>query len=146
MAVRPQQAEKPAQQQEKPPRETRRLDAGPGSLAGNLTRDPELRYTPSGKAVCSLRVAVQERVYSERKKAWEDKDPEFFDVTCWAPLAEHVAESLQRGQRIVAEGRWEAQSWEDTEGTVQERTVLVAADLGPSCKWTAVNIPPRRKS
>ena len=146
MAVRPQQAEKPAQQQEKPARETRRLDAGPGSLAGNLTRDPELRYTPSGKAVCSLRVAVQERVFSERKKEWEDKDPEFFDVTCWAPLAEHVAESLSKGQRIVAEGRWEAQSWEDSEGTVQERTVLVAADLGPSLKWVDVTVKPKRRS
>lgn len=146
MAVRPQQSEKAGTRQATSRNETRRLDAGPGSLAGNLTRDPELRYTPSGKAVCALRVAVQERVYSERKKAWEDKDPEFFDVTCWAPLAEHVAESLSKGQRVVAEGRWEAQSWEDNEGTIQERTVFVAADLGPSLKWVDVTVRPKRKS
>lgn len=140
MATRAQQQHRAVPDQEDAKPDTGRKDMGAGSLAGNLTRDPELRYTPSGKAVASLRVAVQERFYNERKEQWEDKNPEFFDVTCWPPLAEHVAESLEKGQRIVAEGRWESQSWEDKEGTVQERTVFVAADLGPSLKWADARV------
>lgn len=146
MAVRPQQAEKPARTREPDKPDTGRKDMGPGSLAGNLTRDVELRYTPSGKAVASMRVAVQERYFNERKQAWEDREAEFFDVTCWPPLAENVAECLERGQRIVAEGRWESQSWEDKEGTIQERVVFVATDLGLSLKWVTARADKRRRS
>lgn len=135
MAVRPQQQPAATEQPAPAKRETTRTDAGPGSLAGNLTRDPELRYTPSGQAVVSLRVAVQERVFNERTDKWEDKPPEYFDVTAWRQLAEHIAEYLAKGQRIVAEGRWESQSWTDTEGVTQERIVMIASDLGPSMKF-----------
>lgn len=135
----PQQAAPP--KADTPPKAgTGRKDMGAGSLAGNLTEDPELRYTPSGKAVASCRVAVQDRVYNEHTKAWEDSPAQFFTVTCWPPLAERVAEYLQRGQRIVAEGRWESQSWEDKEGNVQERVAFVAADLGPSLKWAGARV------
>lgn len=135
----PQQAEAPKAEPAKAPL-TGRNDMGPGSLAGNLTEDPELRYTPTGRAVASCRVAVQDRVYNEHTKAWEDSPAKFFTVTCWPPLAERVAEFLQRGQRIVAEGRWESQSWEDKEGNVQERVAFVAADLGPSLKWAGARV------
>lgn len=123
-----------------PKADTGRKDMGPGSLAGNLTEDPSLRYTPTGRAVVSCRVAVQERVYNEHTKAWDDKPAEFFTVTCWPPLAERVAEHLQRGDRIVAEGRWESRSWEDKEGNVQERVEFVATDLGPSLKWLGARV------
>lgn len=131
-----------------PKADTGRKDLGPGSLAGNLTEDPELRYTPMGKAVASLRVAVSERVYNEHTSAWEDAPAKFFTVTCWPPMAERVAEYLQRGQRIVAEGRWESQSWEDKDGVVQERVAFVATDLGPSLKWDGARVikTQRRKS
>lgn len=135
----PQQAAKEQAPQEKAPL-TGRKDWGPGSLAGNLTEDPELRYTPSGKAVASCRVAVSERKLNEHTQAWEDTPAEFYTVTCWPPLAERVAEYLQRGQRIVAEGRWESNSWEDKEGNVQERVTFVAADLGPSLKWAGARV------
>lgn len=128
------------QQAEKPKPLTGRKDIGPGSLAGNLTDDPELRYTPTGKAVASCRVAVQDRKYNEHTKAWEDTPAQFFTVTCWPPLAERVAEHLQRGQRIVAEGRWQSESWEDKEGVIQERMTFVASDLGPSLKWAGARV------
>lgn len=124
--------------------ETGRRDAGPGSLAGNLTRDPELRYTPQGTAVASLRVAVTPRVYNERKQQWEDGETTFHDVAAWGRLAENVAEHLGQGNRIVCEGRWEEQSWEDPEGNVQQRAVLVATDLGPSLKWQGARIMPKK--
>lgn len=120
--------------------DTGRKDLGAGSLAGNLTQDPELRYTPTGKAVASLRVAVQGRRFNEHAKAWEDTPAEFFTITCWPPLAERAAEYLQRGHRIVAEGRWESRSWEDREGNVQERVEFVATDLGPSLKWVGIQV------
>lgn len=125
---------------EKQAPDTSRKDMGPGSLAGNLTDDPELRYTPSGRAVVSCRVAVSERKQNPATKVWEDTPAQFFTVTCWPPLAERVAEYLQRGQRIVAEGRWESQSWEDREGNVQERIAFVANDLGPSLKWAGARV------
>ena len=138
-------ATKQGQAPEKPKPDTSRKDLGPGSLDGNLTEDPVLRYTPSGKAVCSLRIAVSERKFNEHTKAWEDTPAEFFTVTCWPPLAERCAEYLARGQRVVAEGRWESQSWEDKEGTIQERVTFVASDLGPSMKWAGARIVDDRK-
>lgn len=128
------------QEREKPKPDTGRKDLGPGSLAGNLTEDPTLRYTPSGKAVASIRVAVQERKLNPATQVWEDTPAQFFTVTCWPPLAERVAEFLQRGQRIVAEGRWESRSWEDKDGNVQESVEFVAADLGPSLKWAGARV------
>lgn len=129
-----------AQPEAAPKPDTGRVDKGPGSLAGNLTRDPELRYTPSGKAVVSMRVAVSERKFNERSQKWEDTPADYFDVTVWEPMAEHVAESLSKGQRIVAEGRWESQTWTDKESTIQERIVFVATDLGPSLKFADARV------
>ena len=135
----PEAAKQQAQPEKKAP-DTSRKDMGPGSLAGNLTEDPQLRYTPSGRAVASCRVAVSDRVKNEHTGTWEDTAAKFFTVTCWGALAENVAEYLAKGQRIVTEGRWESQSWEDKEGTVQERIAFTAADLGPSLKWAGVRV------
>lgn len=140
MAIRPPQAEAPQQQDPAPKRETSRQDAGPGSLAGNLTRDPELRYTPTGQAVVSMRVAVQDREQDPATGEWRDKPAEYFDVTAWRQLAENCAEHLAKGNRIVAEGRWEVQSWEDKEQVIQTRTVFIATDLGPSIKFIGAKV------
>ena len=117
-----------------------RTDEGPGSLAGNLTRDPELRYTPQGKPVVSLRVAVSDRVKDPDTGKWSDAPAEFFDVAAWGDFAERIAEHLSKGQRIVCEGRWESQEWEDPEGKVQTRVVLVARDLGPSLVFRGARV------
>lgn len=105
---------------------------GPGALAGNLTADPELRYTPSGRPVCSLRVAVSDRRQDPDTGQWVDGPTEFFGITAWGQLAENCAEHLARGHRVVAEGTWEEQKWTDKNGEIRTTMVLTARDLGPS--------------
>lgn len=107
-------------------------DKGPGSVAGNLCKDPELRFTPSGRAVASLRIAVSERVRDDRTGNWTDGPTTYYDVTCWGNLAENVCDALEKGDRIVAEGRWAETSWTDDQGEVKTRVYLNARDLGPS--------------
>lgn len=107
-------------------------DRGPGSLAGNLTKDPDLRFTPAGRAVTNLRVAVSSRVRDDITGEWKDGETAYYDIVAWGQLAENVCESLEKGDRIVAEGRWTSNTWTDKEGTVQERIILNARDLGPS--------------
>lgn len=120
-------------------------DRGPGSVAGNLTKDPDLRYTNSGVAVTNLRVAVSERVRNERTGQWEDAPTVFYDVQCWGQLAENVCEYLAKGYRIVAEGRWSSNTWEDKEGNIQERVYLRARDLGPSMIFQGATVHPRER-
>lgn len=110
-------------------------DRGPGSVAGNLTKDADLRYTPNGKAVASLRIAQADRVRDDRTGNWADGPTTYYDITVWGTLAENVCEVLQKGDRIVAEGRWTANRWTDNDGVLQERIVLTASDLGPSMKY-----------
>ena len=110
-------------------------DRGPGSVSGNLTKDPDLRYTPNGRAVASLRIAHNARVQDHRTGNWADGPTVYFDITVWGTLAENVCEVLQGGDRIVAEGTWTANRWRDQAGEIQERIVLTAHDLGPSMKF-----------
>jgi single-strand DNA-binding protein len=144
MAVIPNQA----QQQQATPEPERpkpeRKHLGPGSLAGNITRDPELRYTPNGTAVSTLRIAVSERIKDPTSGEWKDAPAKFFDVICWAQLAEHCAEHLAKGQRIVAEGQWESRSWAGEDGQVHEQIELVAADLGPSMRFRGARVEPKK--
>lgn len=118
-------------------------DRGAGSLAGNLTRDPELRFTPGGRPVASLRVAETPRVLNRRTQRWEDGETVFHDVTLWSDQAENAAECLQKGDRVVAVGRWQSRTYTDRDGAVQERIALRADDLGPSLKFRMAT-PARR--
>lgn len=118
-------------------------DRGPGSVAGNLTKDPELRYTGNGTPVSNLRVASSERVQDAKTGQWQDGPTTFFDVQCWGRLAENVVGYLERGARIVAEGRWVSNTWEDKDGNVQERIVLRARDLGPSMAFRGARLEPK---
>lgn len=120
--------------------DTRDQDRGPGSVSGNLTADPELRYTSSGRPVASLRIAASERVKNDDTKKWEDGPVSFYTVTAWGQLGEHLVEVMQRGDRLVAEGRWTSQTWEDKEGVKQERIVLTARDAGPSIQFRLARI------
>lgn len=145
MAVIP-DAAKQAQQAQQPAKpKSDRTELGPGSLAGNLTADPVLRYTESGRAVAQLRVAVTERVQDPKTGDWKDGQPQFFDVTAWGQLAEHCAEHLARGTRIVAEGQWESRSWTDKDENVQEAIGLVARDLGPSMLFNGAQVIRRER-
>ncbi len=94
------------------------------TLTGNLTRDPELRTTPSGTSVCSLRLAVNTR----RKDAsgeWVDK-PNYFDVTIWGRQGENAAQYLEKGRPVAIDGRLEWREWEDKEGNKRQNVDVVA--------------------
>ena len=101
------------------------------TVIGNLTREPELKYTASGAAVCSFSVAWN------RKDQNQEDVASFFDVTCWRDLAEHTAESLSKGQRVVVYGRIEQESGEK-DGEKRSKIKIVAEDIGASMKWASV--------
>ena len=104
------------------------------TIVGNLTRDPELRYTPNGAAVVKLGVAVSRRVRDESGQ-WKDADTSFFDVTAWRSLAENIAESLTQGTRVVVTGRLRTNSWETAEGERRSKVEIEADEVAPSLRW-----------
>ena len=104
-------------------------------IVGNLTRDPELRYTPNGAALVKFGVAVSRRVKDDATGQWKDAETSFFDVTAWRSLAENVAESLTQGARVVVVGRLRTNSWETPEGEKRSVVEIEAEEIGPSLKW-----------
>lgn len=120
-----------AQKKERTP-DNQPVDKGPGSVAGNLTADPDLKFTPSGRAVTTARVAVSERVKDDRTGEWKDGETSYYNVICWGNLAENMCEFTRKGDRVVAEGRWTERSWTTNEGEDKTITELVARDCGPS--------------
>lgn len=104
------------------------------TIVGNLVADPDLKYTPTGKAVANFRVASTPRYMDRNTNEWKDGDSLFLSVNVWGQPAEHVAESLQRGQRVIVQGRLRQRSYETKEG--EKRTVyeVEADDVGMSLK------------
>ena len=104
------------------------------TIVGNMTRDAELRYTASGVAVTEFGVA------------WNSKDRDgnesvsFFDVTCWRELAEHVAESLGKGNRVIVYGRLDQNTWETKDGDKRSKVRVMADDVAPSLRWATANV------
>jgi len=109
------------------------------SVVGNCTRDPELRFTPSGQAVANFGLAVNRRWQNRQTQEWEEATS-FFDVTCWQQLAENVAESVQKGTRIVVTGRLDQRSWETQDGDKRSKVEIVADEVAPSLKWATAEI------
>lgn len=100
-------------------------------VIGNLTRDPELRYTPNGQAVASFAVATNRR-YPDKSGNWIDAEPEYHEVVAWVRLAEGVNKTLKKGDRVFVSGRTQTQSWEGQDGNKRTRTEIVADTiLGP---------------
>jgi single-strand DNA-binding protein len=110
------------------------------TIAGNLTRDPEIRYTRDGQATTALSVAVNRRWQNRQTQEWEESTTSFFDVVCWRDLAENAALSLTRGARIVVTGRLEQRSWETDDGETRTKVELVADDIGASLRFATVDI------
>jgi len=108
------------------------------TIVGNVTRDPELRFTPSGAAVCNFGVAWNNRRKDQRGETVEEVS--FFDVTCWSSLAENTAETLTKGMRVVVYGRLEQRSWETNEGDKRSKVELVADDVAPSLRWATADV------
>ena len=116
------------------------------TVVGNLTDDPELRFTPSGAAVANFRVASTPRTYNRQTNAWEDGDPLFLSCSVWRQAAENVAESLQRGARVVVTGRLKQRSYETREG--EKRTVfeLDVDEVGPSLRYATAKVTKTQRS
>jgi single-strand DNA-binding protein len=96
------------------------------TLLGNLTRDPELRQTPSGQSVCSFSLALN-RSYKDSSGEWQEAT-DFIDVVAWGPLGERVAQYLSRGRRCLVQGRLQSRSWEH-EGQKRSKVEVLAADV-----------------
>ena len=108
-------------------------------LVGNLTRAPELRFTPNGAAVANFGLAVNRRWRNQQTNDWEEQTS-FFDVVCWRDLAENVAESLDKGTRVLVVGRLEQRSWENQEGEKRSKVEVVADEVGPSLRWATASV------
>jgi single-strand DNA-binding protein len=109
------------------------------SITGNLTRDPEIRYTRDGQATTTLGVAVNRRWQQRESKEWEESTS-FFDVVCWRELAENVALSLTKGMRVVVTGRLEQRSWENEDGDRRVKVEIVAEEIGPSLRFATADV------
>lgn len=108
-------------------------------LVGNITRDPELRFTPSGAAIATFGLAVNRRWRNQQSNEWEEQTS-FFDVVCWRNLAENVTESLFKGSRVMVVGRLEQRSWENQEGEKRSKVEVVADEIGPSLRWATAQV------
>ena len=109
------------------------------TLVGNVTRDPEIRYTPSGQTVATFGLAVNRRWQNRQNNEWEEQTS-FFDVKCWAQMAENVGESLHRGARVIVSGRLEQRSWETENGDKRSKVEVVADEIAPSLRWATAQV------
>jgi single-strand DNA-binding protein len=107
------------------------------TLIGNLVDDPELRFTPSGVAMAKIRLAVNRRY--QRDGEWQE-DTSFFTGTVWREQAEQVAESLQKGARVIVSGRLEQRSWETEQGEKRSVVEVQIDEIGPSLRWATATV------
>jgi single-strand DNA-binding protein len=109
------------------------------TVIGNITRDPELRFTPTGQATTNFGVAVNRRWQNRQTQEWEEQ-VSFFDVVCWQSLADNVADSLNKGARVIVTGRLDQRSWETQEGEKRSKVEIVADEVGPSLRWASAKV------
>lgn len=109
------------------------------TLTGNVTRDPELRFTPSGQGVATFGLAVNRRWQNRQTQAWEEATS-FFDIVCWGQLGENVAESVTKGTRLIVTGRLDQRSWETQDGEKRSKIEVVADEVGPSLRWATATV------
>ena len=115
------------------------------SVIGNLTSDPELKFTESGKCVCTFTIADNHRVLNQQTKEWENGTTSFFRVTCWEKLGENVAESLRKGQRAMVMGKLTIGNYEDANGVTKTRVNLTADSVGPELTFATAIVQPVTK-
>jgi single-strand DNA-binding protein len=108
------------------------------TLIGNLVDDPELRFTPSGVAMAKIRMAVNRR-WRGQDGEWQESTS-FFTGTIWREQAEQVAESLQKGARVIVSGRLEQRSWETQEGDKRSVVEIQIDEIGPSLRWATATV------
>jgi single-strand DNA-binding protein len=110
------------------------------TVVGNLTADPELRFTPSGAAVASFTVASTPRTFDRQTNEWKDGDALFLRCSIWRQAAENVAESLQRGMRVVVTGRLQQRSYETREGEKRTVVEMQVDEVGPSLRYATAKV------
>jgi single-strand DNA-binding protein len=108
------------------------------TIVGNLVDDPELRFTNTGIAVANLRVAVTQRIQQDGE--WRDGDTSFLKVNVWRGQAEHLTDSLAKGDRVMVTGRLRQRSWETPEGDKRSVTEIEADEVGASLKWATAKV------
>lgn len=111
------------------------------TIVGNLTKDPELRFTPSGDAVANMSIAVNERVKDGNE--WKDGEPSFYEVKAWRKLGEQVAESLTKGNRVIVSGKMRIEKYETKTGEIRYTTVINADEIGESIRFRNSEPMPR---
>lgn len=114
------------------------------TLIGNLVEDPELRFTPSGVPMAKVRLAVNRR-WRDNNGDWQEETG-FFGGTVWREQAESVAESLQKGARVIMVGRLEQRSWETPEGDKRSVVEIAIDEVGPSLRWATANVSKTSRS
>ena len=114
------------------------------TLIGNLVDDPELRFTPSGVAMAKIRLAVNRR-WRGQDGEWQE-NTSFFGGTVWREQAEQVAESLQKGMRIIVSGRLEQRSWETEQGDKRSIVEIQIDEVGPSLRWATATVNRTQRS
>jgi len=110
------------------------------TVIGNLTGDPELRFTPSGAAVANFTVASTPRQFDRQSNEFKDGDTLFMRCSIWREAAENVAESIQKGTRVIVTGRLEQRSWETDNGEKRSKVEVVADEVAPSLRWATAQV------
>jgi single-strand DNA-binding protein len=115
------------------------------SIVGNITRDPELRFTATGLAVTNFSIASNRRWQNKQTQQWEE-EVSYFDVTAWGTLGQNIAESLAKGTRVIVVGRLRQRSWETDEGDKRSKIEITADIVGPSMEWATVEVTKNEKA
>jgi single-strand DNA-binding protein len=110
------------------------------TVVGNLTADPELRYTQNGLPVVNFTIASTPRTLDRQSNEWKDGEPLFLRASCWRDFAEHVAGSLTKGSRVIATGRLRQRSYQDREGLSRTSIELEVDEIGPSLRYATAQV------
>lgn len=110
------------------------------TLVGNLTADPELRFTPNGAAVANFTVASTPRNFDRQTNEWKDGEAMFINCSVWRQYAENVAETLSKGSRVIVQGRLKARSYETREGEKRTVVELQVDEIGPSLRYASARV------
>ena len=111
------------------------------TIVGNLTKDPELRFTPAGDAVANISIAVNERVKDGNE--WKDGEPSFYEIKAWRKLGEQAAESLTKGTRVIVTGKMRNERFEAKTGETRYTSVITADEIGESIRFRKSEPIPR---
>lgn len=110
------------------------------TIIGNLTADPEMRFTPSGAAVASFTIASTPRTFNRQANEWQDGETLFMRCSIWRDAAENVAESLTKGTRVIAQGRLQQRSYTDREGAQRTVVEMQVDEIGPSLRYAKAQV------